>query len=55
MAVAIGEFEVAPAQAPAPSAPQRDIGGDQGQPDAAQKIQKAMRVEHERRRRLAAD
>jgi len=54
MAVVINEFEVAPASGPPPSGAQPAQGGDQAQPDAAQKIERALRVAHERERRLAA-
>jgi len=56
MAVVINEFEVAPAApAPAPAAGQgAQPGGDASQPENVQKIEKAMHVAHERRRRLAA-
>jgi hypothetical protein len=56
MAVVINEVEVTPAPPPAaaPPASQGGSGGDSAQPEAIQKIERAMRVAHERKHRLAA-
>ena len=52
MAVVINEFEVTPA--PATPAAQPEKKSDQPQGDSPKKITRLMRVEHERKRRLAA-
>ena len=60
MPVVINDFEVAPAPPPAaaPPAAQAGAGGaqdtDPSQPESMRKIERVMRVAHERRRRLAA-
>ena len=56
MAVLINEFEVAPAPpaTPAPATPQSSAGSDQAQADVMQKIGRALKLERERRCRLAA-
>ena len=52
MAVVINEMEVAPGAAP--SGAQAAPGGDHAQAEPVEKIERALRVEHERKRRLAA-
>ena len=54
MAVVINEMEVAPAPGAAPSGAQAVPGGDHAQAEPVEKIERALRVEHERTRRLAA-
>lgn len=53
MAVVINEMEVAPAPGAPPSGAQATQGGDKAQPEPVEKIERALRVEHERERRLA--
>lgn len=52
MAVVINEFEVAPAPAPAPSAPHAAPGAGHAA-DIVRKIDQVIQLEQERRRRLA--
>ena len=54
MAVVINEFEVAPAPAAAPSTAQPAQSADQGKQDDMRKVEKLMRLDRERQRRLAA-
>jgi hypothetical protein len=56
MAVVINEFEVSPAAEPkpAPDATRTKQGNDPAQPETLQKIEKALRVAHERSHRLVA-
>jgi hypothetical protein len=52
MAVVINEFEVTPAPAPPATQPAKKV--DQQQGETPQKIARLMRVEQDRKRRLAA-
>jgi hypothetical protein len=54
MAVVINEMEVAPAPGAPPSGAHSEQGGDKAQPEPVEKIGRALSVEHERKRRLAA-
>ena len=54
MAVVINEMEVAPGPGAAPSGQQAAPGGDHAKPEPVEKIERDLRVAHERKRRLAA-
>jgi hypothetical protein len=54
MAVVVNEMEVAPATEASPTGAQAAPGGDQKAPEPVEKIERALRVERERNRRLAA-